>query len=185
LELVGEGDGLGGRRAGVNGVEARTTVVGAAGGQRLLLVETAFLAAVEAGLLADLGEGDGAGDAPEAVAVREVELAEPGPAEEGAAGRLHHVLGTDAAAQARRQVAAGEAVQRAAVAVAELPDHGPVAGAEAVDQPPPAALVVAHRPVPSLGRRAFAPLRNGILARPRRRTQQGGRPPQYSPTSMV
>ena len=60
---------------------------------------------------------------------------------EGAANRLAHVLGADAALDTVGQVLVGQAVQRAAVEVAELLDDPPVAGPQALDQPLPAVFV--------------------------------------------
>src|SRR2546423_12989617 len=64
---------------------------------RLFKLKAALLTEMKARLLADLGQGDGAQQPPETFAIRQLKLAALGTAQERAASRLHHVLGTNAA----------------------------------------------------------------------------------------
>jgi hypothetical protein len=157
LQLVGEFDGSDRVAARIDRVEV--TGVAAVGGgvvERRLLSDAPLAAGVEAGLLRCLGQGNGAQNLSQAVAVGQLELATAGPPQEGAAGRLNHVLGADAAAHLRRQVFVGTALELRPIARADLEQDRLVAAAQPLDKALPLIRSVrVHGPSRLLGTPPF------------------------------
>src|SRR5262249_42935413 len=100
------------------------------------------------------GQGDGTQHPPEGVAVLQLELTALGPPQEGAAGRLDHVLRADAPPQPRRQMLVRQAVQRRAVLLPKFQGDPPVPLAQSPDQSLPAVGFIEHDPLPVRVRRA-------------------------------
>src|SRR5689334_4728355 len=83
------------------------------------LRESAFLPAVEPRLLANLGQGDGAEQAPEIVGIRHLQEPALNAAKEGAARRLDHVFRADPPAQSPGEVLLRDPVQEWSVLIPE------------------------------------------------------------------
>jgi hypothetical protein len=128
------------------------------GSQWLFSAKTAFLSQVKASLFPNLGQRDGTQQAPQFFRVTELKLAILGAAEKRTASRLHHILRSQAAAQAKRQVLFRHPLQPLTVVIAEFSDNTRIAIPEPLNQPLPFFIPADHGQL-------LSKLREGALRR--------------------